>query len=74
MLLSDCMTCDECGRVFPLFNNDLILQPNKHSWGWHSICKDCLQKRNSSKIKYSATTNFNLEDYIKEYNKVKNNE
>lgn len=37
MLFSDCMTCDECGKVFPLFNNDLILQPNKHSYGWHSL-------------------------------------
>lgn len=74
MLTNDCMICDECGKVFPLFNNELILQANRYSMGWHYICKDCLQKNILGKTNYSTTT-FDLNQYIKEYNKViKNNE
>lgn len=45
MLGEDFMRCDVCGRVFPLFNNDLILEADKHGMGWHHVCKECLSLR-----------------------------
>ena len=66
MLTNDSMVCNKCGKVFPLFNNDLILQADKYSSGWIHVCKDCLQKKD--KIVYITNTNelFNIEDYKKE--------
>ena len=65
MMTDNSMICDKCGKVFPLFNNELVLQANKYSMGWHHICKECLQKED--KVFYSTTTNnFDLNKYSKE--------
>ena len=54
MMTDDYMTCDKCGKVFPLFNNDLVLQPNKYGSGWIHVCRNCLGQR--EQITYSTTT------------------
>lgn len=63
MLTNNSMVCNKCGRVFPLFNNELVLQPNVGSMGWHHICKECLQKED--KIVYSTTTD-NFDKQLRE--------
>lgn len=65
MMTDNSIICDKCGKVFPLFNNELVLQADKYSSGCIHICKECLQKED--KVFYSTTTNnFDLNKYSKE--------
>ena len=56
MLGEDFMRCDICGKVFPLFNNDLTLEADKHGSGWHHVCKECLNSRNKQLLNWSTNT------------------
>lgn len=40
-----CMTCDSCGKTFPTFNNELVMQ-YRYGRLLH-LCKDCITNNNN---------------------------